>query len=488
LLARILAFFKTAPDRHPPESDPAVIDRAFRRRRVSVFWSVTLGYAMFYVARINFSVVKKPLLDEGILSATEMGLIGSAMLVVYAVGKLFNGFLSDRANIRRFMSTALLCAAAVNLVVGSVTWFWAFLVLWALNGWFQSVGSAPSVVSLSQWFSARELGTRYGIWSISHSIGEGATFAITATVVSLLGWRWGFWGPGMLCALAALVLFRTLADRPQAYGLPSVADYRNDHPAPKPDKAHESAQPLVRMQLEVLRNPAIWALGLAGATMSATRYGVNNWGILYLQEVKGYSMAQAGSILAAYPVAAMAGAALSGVVSDRFFDARRNVPALAMGLMVTAALLYLWLVPTRAVWVDAAALAVFGFNMGGLLTYLGGLMAVDLSPKRVAGAAMGVIGVFAYLGAAIQDTVTGWLVDRGRVVSPVERVLDLTVAEDLVGPSFRQALEGALPSGETVLRASVSHYDFDPVMGFWVGCSLLSILLTLAVWNARPQE
>jgi len=452
-LARLLEFFRTGPDRHPPLDDDAEVEREYRRRRRSVFWSVTIGYALFYVARINFSVVKKPLLDEGILTGTEMGVIGSAMLTVYAAGKLSNGFLSDRANIRRFMSVALFCAAALNLALGFVDWFWAFAVLWGLNGWFQSVGSAPSVVSLSQWFSPRELGTRYGLWSISHSIGEGATFAVTAAIVSWLGWRWGFWGPGLLCAGGALVLSRTLADRPATYGLPAVTDYRNDHPAPRTDPASHPDHPSIgRLQIEVLRNPAIWVLGLAGATMSATRYGVNNWGMLYLQEGKGYSMTEAGSILAVYPIAALAGAALSGIVSDRLFASRRNVPALIMGLLVTATLASLAATPAGEPLLDSVILGLFGFNMGGLLTYLGGLMAVDLSPRRAAGAAMGIIGAFAYLGAAIQDVVSGMLVDRGRTLG-----------------------DGG------------STYDFGPMLTFWIACSVVSIGLTLLVWNARPR-
>ena len=458
MLRSLVAFFRTGPDRVPPIGDRELLDRTYHRYRTRVFWSVTLGYAWFYVARVNFSVVKKPLLDEGILTGTEMGLIGSAMLGVYAVGKLLNGFLADHANIRRFMSAALAASAAVNLVLGFTTWFWAFLVLWALNGWFQSVGSAPSVVSLSQWFSPRELGTRYGLWSVSHSLGEGLSFVVTAAMVSGLGWRWGFWWPGLACLGVAWGLSRTLADRPGTLGLPPVSDWRNDHPAPPPDPDPPGGDSPSRgsvwvSQREVLGHPAIWVLGLAGATMSATRYGVMNWGMLFLQEAKGYSMNQAGSILSVYPIAALAGAGLSGIISDRLFRSRRNVPALLMGILVTASLVALVELPSSGAFVDSAILVVFGFHMGGLLTYLGGLMAVDLSPKRAAGAAMGVIGAFCYLGAAVQDTVSGWLVDRGRTVTD-----------------------------------GVSSYDFLPLLGFWIGCSVASIALTLLVWNARPRE
>ncbi len=450
----LVVFFRTGPDRAPRLGGPDEVDRTYRGLRARVFWSLTLGYAWFYVARVNFSVVKKPLLDEQILTGTEMGLIGSAMLGVYAVGKLLNGFLADHANIRRFLSAALAGSAIVNLAMGCASWPLVFLALWALNGWFQSVGSAASVVSLAQWFSGREFGTRYGLWSVSHSIGEGLSFVATAAVVSWLGWRWGFWWPGLACLGVAFFLSRTLADRPATYGLPPVSVWRKERTSSPSEPIHAAAEGSVwAAQREVLRHSAIWVLGLAGATMSATRYGVMHWGMLYLQEGKGYSMNEAGSILSVYPVAALAGAALSGVISDRFFGARRNVPALGMGLLVSISLFLLAQTSSSSPLLDTVIMAVFGFNMGGLLTYLGGLMAVDLSPKRAAGAAMGVIGVFCYVGAAIQDTVSGWLVDRGRAV-----------------------LEG------------VVTYDFQPLLAFWLVCSLASIGLTLLVWKSRPRE
>ena len=159
-----------------------------------------LGYGLFYTSRMNFSVAKKAMLEEGVMSATQMGLVGSALLFVYSVGKFTNGFLADRCNIARFMSTGLLLSGAANLLLGFNPVFGVFLLLWGLNGWFQSVGSAPSVVALSQWFGKKERGTRYGIWSASHSIGEGLTFVGTSVLVASFGWRWGFWGPGLVCA------------------------------------------------------------------------------------------------------------------------------------------------------------------------------------------------------------------------------------------------------------------------------------------------
>lgn len=120
--------------------------------------------------------------------------IGSGLFITYAIGKLANGFLADRSNIRRFLSAGLLVSALINLILGFTASFVVFLILWSLNGWVQSMGAAPCVVGLSRWFGDKERGTFYGLWSSSHNIGEAITFIVTAMIVSAWGWQWGFRG------------------------------------------------------------------------------------------------------------------------------------------------------------------------------------------------------------------------------------------------------------------------------------------------------
>jgi OPA family sugar phosphate sensor protein UhpC-like MFS transporter len=439
----VLAFFKTGSDQPAFSDDPAIIRRVYERKRWSVFISVLLGYGLFYTSRMNFSVAKKAMLEEGVMSPTQMGLVGSALLFIYSVGKFTNGFLADRCNIARFMSTGLLLSGAANLLLGFNPVFGIFLLLWGLNGWFQSVGSAPSVVALSHWFAKKERGTRYGIWSASHSIGEGLTFVGTAVLVASFGWRWGFWGPGLVCLLASLVLYRTLGDRPQTYGLPPINVYKNEPPeAPSQEKASVG-----QLQLEVIRHPGVWILALASGCLYVGRYGIGNWGPLYLQDAKGYSTAAAGSVMAAYPLCNLLGSVSSGWVSDHLFGSRRNVPALIYGLLEVASLLALYWTPPGHPFLDSAALAAFGLGMGGLLVYLGGLMAVDLVSRRAAGAAMGLVGLFSYLVAGVQDTLSGYLLDVSKVVV----------------------------NGKAT-------YSFHLVFAVWIGALALSTLLAASLW------
>ncbi|MBO0236987.1 MFS transporter, partial [Vibrio parahaemolyticus] len=76
---------------------------------------------MFYVVRMALGVVKKPMLDAGIVTLEELGIMGSAFFLTYAFGKFLNGFLSDYANIGRFMSFSLLLSGIGSIFMGMNT-------------------------------------------------------------------------------------------------------------------------------------------------------------------------------------------------------------------------------------------------------------------------------------------------------------------------------------------------------------------------------
>jgi OPA family sugar phosphate sensor protein UhpC-like MFS transporter len=137
----------------------------------------------------------------------------------------------------------------------------------------------------------------------------------------------------------------------------------------------------------------------------------------------------------------------SGYVSDKFFKSRRNAPAFIYGLLEIGSLLALYLIPPGYRWLDGIALAVFGFALGGLLVYLGGLMAIDLVSRKAAGAAMGLVGLLTYLVAAIQDTLSGYLIDASRIV-----------------------VDGT------------TTYSFKLVFAVWIGALVLSTLCAASLW------
>lgn len=445
----ILNFYRVSKARPCSFASPDEQRRKMTYYKWSTFLSATLGYGMYYVCRLSLNVVKKPIVEEGVFSETELGIIGSVLFFTYAIGKFTNGFLADRSNINRFMSTGLLVTALVNLCLGFVNSFILFAVLWGISGWFQSMGAASCVVGLSRWFDDKERGSFYGFWSASHNIGEALTFIIVASVVSAWGWKYGFWGAGMVGIVGVLVIWQFFHDNPQSKGLPPVNQSKE-----KKVMTETEAADYNKAQKQVLLMPAIWILALSSAFMYISRYAVNSWGVFYLEAQKGYSTLDASFIISINSVCGIVGTVLSGFVSDKLFGGKRNAPALIFGLLNVLALCLFLLVPGTHLWIDTLAMVLFGLSIGVLLCFLGGLMAVDIAPRNASGAALGVVGIASYVGAGVQDVMSGVLIE-----------------------------------GHKSMVNGVEVYDFTAINWFWIGAAVLSVLCALMVWNAKaPKE
>ena len=444
----MLNYFKTRANRPPLKLSQEDMRRVYKKHQWQVFLGLVFGYAFFYVVRMALGVVKKPMLDAGIVDKFELGLMGSAFFFTYAIGKFSNGVLSDYANIGRFMSFALICSGLTCTLIGFTSSSFFFILLWALNGWFQSVGSAPSCVSIFQWFSPKQRGSVYSIWGGSRNIGEAATWMITASIVSYFGWRAGFIGAGISGTLAAICMFFLLKDRPQTYGLPDPATaYGEDSEL---STKNSSPQDTRKAQLFILKQPVIWLIASACAAMYISRYAISSWTVLYLQSAKGYSLIEAGIAMSSYPIAGFIGAILAGILSDKVFNADRNVPTLIYGLAnVSGFILMFWGPNSRLN--DALALSLIGFAIGGLVVFLAGLNACDLMPKKAVGAIKGFIGLFSYIAASAQELISAQLISNTEV------------------------------NGEMV-------YNFDQVKYFWLGSAIVSLCLALSVWQAKKVD
>lgn len=439
----MIGFFRPPPD--APEQPPSSIDRLYRRWQWSVFLSIVIGYTIFYVTRLSMSVSKSALIESGTLVVEQTGVIDAVFLVTYAVGKTANGFLADRVSIRRFFATALLLSSLANLAFGLTSQFLVFAVLWAINGWVQSVGVPASGVVMASWFSTRELGTRYSIWSIAHHLGEGLTFLFSAHLIGAAtsagagadAWRAAFIGPAALGLVSAVILYRTLADRPRSKGLPPIAEYTGSTVA----AANDADEPLGKAQLAVLKNPAILLCGVASGLIYVSRWAINNWGILYLERERGYSIEEAGTALSLFPMVGIAGALAAGPLSDYLFRGLRVPVAVGYGVLFCGSLAVFYTADASPA-VLQLALAVAGFAMGGLLVFLGGLLAMELCSRAAAGAALGVIGGFSYLGAGVQAVLSGYLIDGN---------------------------------------------DFSRVKWLWLGAPCLAVVITASLWRAERR-
>ena len=333
----------------PAESKVAAenVNKVWKRSRFQTFLAITFGYALYYVCRMSMGVMKQPLIDAGLLNATQLGIIGACLYWTYAVGKLVNGFLADTSNIKRFMATGLILSVAANFIMGIIgvtavkagisnsVIFIVFAIMWAMNGWAQSMGAPPSIVALSRWFPLKIRGTYYGFFSASHNIGEGLSFIFVGSLVGVFGWKWGFFGAACAGILGVLLILFWLHDTPESKGLPSIEELSGEK---VPEKTKNDAAETRKIQKAVIKNPGVWILAGASAFMYMSRYAINEWGTIFLQETYDYDLTAAAAIIGINPIFGIIGTVFSGWLSDEVFKGDRKYPAFVAGVLEAVAL------------------------------------------------------------------------------------------------------------------------------------------------------
>ncbi len=431
------------------------VDAEYKALRNKTFWGATVAYSLYYVCRMSLSVVKQPLIDDGVLSAGQLGLIGSALLFVYAVGKFMNGFIADYCNVRRFMTTGLFISALVNLLLGVLGFiggvpsgliFIVFAILWGINGWMQSMGSPPGVISLSRWFPRSKRGTYYSIFSATPYLGEFLSFIITGVVVGALGWQSGFIVAAAAGLIGSAVILLFVSDTPESKGLPSVYELSGE------EMKKEDKMPTRELQKLVIRHPGIWIIALSSAFIYITKYAIAGWGVLFLQKARGFSLEDATQIIAFSAAFGVVGTVLAGWLSDRVFRGDRVKPAILSGMLSFIALA-LFLFTEGGFLMNIFYVSLFSLAVGVLYCIVAGLMAVDIVPRKATGAALGVVGISSYVAAGLQDITSGYLIQYN-----TEQV------------------------------AGVDVYDFGPVSWFWLAAALISFVLPVLNWKKMKNN
>jgi OPA family sugar phosphate sensor protein UhpC-like MFS transporter len=324
--------------------------------------------------------------------------------------------------------------------------FILFAILWGINGWMQSMGSPPGVISLSRWFPHSKRGTFYSIFSASPYLGEFISFILTGLVVGAAGWQWGFVVAAAAGAVGALIVLLTVSDTPESKGLPSIQQL-SDEKVKQVDK-----MPTRELQKMIFRHPGIWVIALSSAFIYITKYAIAGWGVLFLQKERAFSLEQATQIIAFSAVFGVLGTVLAGWLSDKVFKSDRVKPAVLSGVVAFLSLA-LFLFAGGGYMMNILYVSVFSLAVGVLYCIVAGLMAVDIVPRKATGAALGIVGISSYIAAGLQDITSGYLIEFN-----------------------------------TVQVDGVDVYDFGPVSYFWLAAALVSFVLPVLNWKKMKNN
>ncbi|AYC33805.1 MFS transporter [Pseudomonas cavernae] len=265
-------------------------------------------FLLFLANLFNFfdrtipAIIIEPIRIEWQLSDLQIGLIGTAFTVIYAIAGIPLGRMADTGARRKIMGWGLLAWSGLTAVNGLAWNFWSFLLV-RMGVGIGEASYAPAANSLiGDLFPSRQRARAMGIFMLGLPLGLLlAYFTIGAMVEAFDSWRAPFFiaaGPGLL-----LALFMFFIREPRRGAAETV---------------QVAAQPVERPLRKVLAIRTFWWLVVAGLTFNFATYACNSFMVPMLQRYflmpLGQAAVAAGVIVG---VTGLFGLTAGGWIADR---------------------------------------------------------------------------------------------------------------------------------------------------------------------------
>jgi OPA family glycerol-3-phosphate transporter-like MFS transporter len=352
-----------------------------------VFYLCFIAYTCIYIARLNLSMASPAMREAGILTAAQLGLIGSAFSVVYSCGRLLSGIAGDRLAPKLLICTGLFLTALANMLVGILPPFVLMLILWCFNALGQSMLWSALLRTITDLYGKAQADKKVPILVSSVSVGNILGILFSSQLVAWFGIRAAFLVPGLMTAVMGALALKIL---------PPVA--KGSQKQAFPLKAMLGDKSLRRILLPSMFHGAMKDnISLFMAVFFLDRFGVDlqqsAWYVLLIPTV-----GLVGRL--AYPTCYM----LLG---------RREHLLSMIGFALCAALAAVLCFDIPAPLVAAICLSLIYAFVSMINTSILSMFPLRFAQKGFISSVSGIADFSTYLGAAIASAIYGVLIDSG---------------------------------------------------------------------------
>lgn len=182
-----------------------------QKRIGNVRWFIAIllgiGIVINYLDRVNISVAAKPLIAEYHLSNADLGIILSSFLWSYTILQIPVGTLLDKFGVKWLVRIGTILWSLATFMTAVVSGFGLIILSRVLLG----IAEAPAFPGASKatgyWFPVRERGLSTSAFDAAAKFSSVIGVPLVAFVVTIYGWRGGFFVTGILSILYAIAFW-----------------------------------------------------------------------------------------------------------------------------------------------------------------------------------------------------------------------------------------------------------------------------------------
>ncbi len=427
-------------------------DPTASKNRYALALLVAINVLNFYDRNIP-GALAEPIRKEFALSDTQLGLLGSAFIWVYALIGLPIGLLADTGSRKKLLAAGMVVWSALTAFAALATSF-SLLLVSRLGVAVGEAVVAPTATSmLGDLFPAGRRSHALGLFMLGVPVGGALSYLFSASIAHSFGWRTAM----VTAALPALLLLPALiALREPMRGASEAAQRKVESPS----------------IWKILRIPTMWWIIASGALVNFNLYALASFLPSFFIRVHGLSLRESGVAMAIiYGIGGICGGVLAGRWGDRTIRTRSNgrlqlAAALSMGTVPAA-----WFGIASPAGMVVPAVLFWMLALATINTYYALVYASiqDLVPPNARGTTMAIYFMAMYLcGASFGPVLTGNLSDRlarhaasaagSPIITDLFRATGLQQAM-LVIPILSIALALVLYAGSRTITADARRQD-----------------------------
>ena len=371
--------------------------------QVRVFLLCWVAYFLTYLGRMNLSVALSALEAQFQSGKAAVGLLGSLFFWVYAVGKLANGYLGDKANNRWQVFFGLAVSGAANLLIGFAGNIWLVTLLWGINGFAQSALWCNIISLVSHWYYPRQH-ANIAVWLSTSMVGGAlAGWGGCGWLIGHLPWQWVFIVPGVILIGFGVVWLLLMKNKASDAGFEGVGT-----PLTPAGGKTASKQPVWKFVFTAGLVPII----VACLAQGVIKDGIGLWGPTMVQDAYALDAGTASFLLLFIPVMNFFGISAAGALQSKFkmsdFAASVALMAAGAGCIVGLRVFMGRSLVGGVVWLGLASAVMYGVN-----TVLLGVFPLRFARAGRVSFVSGLLDFSSYLAAGLSSVFAGYVLDKG---------------------------------------------------------------------------
>jgi MFS family permease len=346
------------------------------------------AFLLSFFHRVAPAAISGDLQATFAIGGAQLGSLAATYFYVYTVMQIPTGIMADTLGPRRILFIGGVVAGIGALMFGLAPSFEIAFVGRTLVGLGVSGAFLAMLKLITIEFDERRFATINGMCMMIGNVGAVLAGAPLAWATQAAGWRQVFVVVGILSILIAFASRVWVIDTPAAKINPSA--WRAG-------------------MLTVLKNRATWPGFFSNAGLGGALFAFAGlWAVPFLMQMHDMTRAVASNHVSVYFLGFAFGAALWGKVSDKL-RRRKLVTLLVSGMHALGWLVWVNVdsMPLAATYLLCALMGLF--SAGFTLSWA---CAKEVNPPQLAGMATSVVNVGVFLGAAILQPLTGWIMER----------------------------------------------------------------------------